>query len=118
MLEHIVKNGEDIKQIIDVYRISFDELKTANLHITDFKNIVPGTKIRIPLINDEIEQILDNTESFVMDYYPKISTEIIEDKKKATEEISKKETTYQRGRAYPGIMPPKYFNNKNKWENQ
>ena len=110
MLEHIVKNGENIDDIINVYKVSLEELQINNLHITDYNNIIPGTILKIPLITEEIEQILDKTESFVMDYYPKISKEISNEKKEEKIEI--------RGKAYPGIIPPKYNKRITKWENQ
>ena len=72
MLEHIVKNGERIEDILNMYHLELDELIQLNLHITDFYNLMSGTKIKIPLIHNETEQILDNTESFVQQYYPKI----------------------------------------------
>ncbi|MDE5545981.1 MAG: LysM peptidoglycan-binding domain-containing protein [Anaeroplasmataceae bacterium] len=73
MLEHIVKNGETIHDILNMYHIELEELKGLNLHITDFYNLVSGMKIKIPLIHNEIEQILENTESFVQKYYPKVN---------------------------------------------
>lgn len=112
MLEHIVKNGEKIDDIKQIYKVNIDEIKLANLHITDFKNIVPGTKIKIPLLNFEVEQILDKTESFVMNYYPKISKEIIEVKEDNKEFEVPKNKEIPKGRAYPGILPPKHKNNR------
>lgn len=73
MLEHIVKNGETIHDILNMYHIELKELTGVNLHITDFYNLVSGMKIKIPLIHNEIEQILENTESFVQKYYPKVN---------------------------------------------
>lgn len=110
MLEHIIKNGERIENIVDIYKVSYEELKLANMHISDLKNVVPGMKIKVPLISEEIEQILDKTESFVMNYYPLVTKEIIEKK----EEKIKSSDVVPKGRAYPGILPPKI---KNKWEN-
>ena len=104
MLEHIVKNGENLKDIINVYKVSFDEVRNCNLHLTDFENIIPGMKIKIPLINEEVEQILDSTESFVMNYYPKVIEDIIEESV-----VRKVETnSLPKGKAYPGIIPSKY----------
>ena len=47
-----------------MYHLELKEIQGVNLHITDLYNIQTGMKIKIPLINNEIEQILDNTESF------------------------------------------------------
>ncbi|MDE6408509.1 MAG: hypothetical protein K2K50_07910, partial [Anaeroplasmataceae bacterium] len=114
------------------YHIELEELKSLNLHITDFYNLASGMKIKVPLIHNEIEQILENTESFVQKYYPKINeiyenkplprVEEVEEKKGNVEEksiplptppISPKEETVgnmdvqPKGKPYPGILPPK-----------
>ena len=65
MLEHIVKNGETIHDILNMYHLELKEIQGVNLHITDLYNIQTGMKIKIPLINNEIEQPLDTTATFV-----------------------------------------------------
>lgn len=133
MIEHIVKNNEDVSDILNMYHIDLSTLKEYNSHITDFKNLLSGTKLMIPLIHQEIEQILDKTEAFVMDYYPQITEDIIpsmqEEKKEAI--VGKREETMDeappvlqdsskpkqeevraeekpiRKIAYPGVLPPK-----------
>lgn len=128
MLEHIVKNGESIHDILDMYHIELEELRGVNLHITDFYNLASGMKIKIPLIHNEIEQILENTESFVQKYYPKVHdlyenepipmkapkleerVEEIKEESVVQEEIEPTLPPYQtppmKGRPYPGIIPP------------
>ena len=106
MLEHIVKNGERIDQIMNLYRVNLDTIKSYNLHITDFNNLLCGMKIKIPLISEEIEQILENTESFVKDYYPKV-IDVIEEVK--VEEVKMEKPSFERGIPYPGIIPPKFI---------
>lgn len=118
MLEHIVKNGERIEDILSMYHLELEELIQLNLHITDFYNLLSGTKIKVPLIHNETEQILDNTESFVQQYYPKIH-DVFEEKTEELPPISEpgpqeKEVLERReaelpprGRPYPGILPPK-----------
>lgn len=128
MLEHIVKNGESIHDILNMYHLELEELMNINLHITDFYNLASGMKIKIPLLNNEVEQILANTESFVQKYYPKISEVItaketpqtpplIEDAasdavlSNALVEPIEKETIKEEPilrKAYPGIIPPTY----------
>lgn len=117
MIEHIVKNNEGMNDILNLYHITYDELKEHNNHITDFRNLVSGTKLLIPLVHEEIEQILEKTEGFVMDYYPKITEDIIpslEDfavEKKPVEPVKKEETRdsveTNFKTPYPGIVPPK-----------
>ena len=124
MIEHIVKNGETIHDILNMYHLELKEIQGVNLHITDLYNIQTGMKIKIPLINNEIEQILDNTESFVQKYYPKVN-EIYEEKPKPIEtstqsviaplappmqeRINPQPPVQERpkGRPYPGILPPR-----------
>lgn len=111
MLLHIVKNGESIDEILGYYHVTLKEIKNANLHITDFSNLVGGIKLRIPLVHDEIEQILESTECFLSDYYSKIEEEYLNDtvilEVKETKREENQNVQKERGIAYPGIMPPK-----------
>ena len=131
MLEHIVKNGETIHDIMNLYHIELEEIKSSNLHITDLYNLASGMKIKIPLLHSEVEQILANTEPFVQKYYPKVNdlyeadreapiavqtNEPIESTPVAPPVVERKETIppvvphqtlEPKGRPYPGILPPK-----------
>lgn len=69
MIIHIVKSNERLDDILIYYGISFDDLKVNNLHITDFKHIAPGTRLKIPTISEQTIQTLNETEPLVMDYY-------------------------------------------------
>ena len=119
MLEHIVKANEGVDAILNAYHITLNELKKYNSHITDFSNLIGGIKLMIPVVNQEISQILDSTEGFVMEYYPKISDEIIpllnrrpivekekEENEKRIDAINDYKNSSSRI-AYPGITPPK-----------
>lgn len=117
MLEHIVKNGERIEEILDMYHLELDEIQSVNLHITDFHHLVSGMKIKIPVMSKEVEQILENTESFVEHYFPKINeiieeNEVEEPKKEWTPPLRQTSQPKEReaifkGIPYPGILPPK-----------
>lgn len=119
MLEHIVKNGERIEDILSMYHLQLEEIVSINLHVTDFYHLVSGTKIKIPLLTEEVEQILDNTESFIQRYYPKmedleepapIQEVVLERSPKEdvlTEPIQLEPKKEALGRPYPGILPPK-----------
>ena len=133
LIEHIVKYNERVEDILNSYHIELDELISYNSHITDFNRLLSGSKLMIPAISNEVEQVLDKTEGFVMDYYPKISEDIIpklepsnikevietptsSDNKDISAKIEDKqhmvnEANYQRNDinrlAYPGILPPK-----------
>lgn len=125
MIEHIVKQNERITDILNNYHLTFEDIKKHNTHITDFNNLIGGTKLLIPLMKQEVVQILDKTEVFVKKYYPKITEDIIPYTYETKEEVNEnlldsdsivKESTNLRneqsnnvikGVPYPGILPPK-----------
>ena len=104
-----------------MYHLEMEELRSSNLHLTDLEHLQVGSKIKIPLLNNEVEQILEKTESFVMEYYPKITETISEEERRTVSEepkpflsaepkpVETSEPARQplRGKAYPGILPPK-----------
>lgn len=69
MIIHIVKDNERLSEIIDFYNITMDDLRQNNLHITDFKNLHAGMKLKIPNISSNVSQILNQTEPLVSSYY-------------------------------------------------
>lgn len=116
MLEHIVKNRETLEDILNMYHLGVEELKNANLHITDFNHLASGMKIKIPLLTEEVEQVLESTESFVKRYYPKMEEiekvvleKPVEETPKVVEEkpMTPPPAVELNRRAYPGILPPK-----------
>lgn len=70
MLVHIVKQGETLRKICDAYHVLREDIISHNQHITDFDRLVSGTKIRIPLLSKDVLETLEETESFIEDYYP------------------------------------------------
>jgi uncharacterized protein (DUF433 family) len=70
VLLHIVRSGENINKIADNYQCEVSDITSNNLHIIDFKKLMPGTKLRIPFLTKEIIETLEETESFISDYYP------------------------------------------------
>lgn len=89
VLIHIVRSGENIHKILDHYGILRNELISENRHITDFSNLKPGTKLKIPVISNQVIEALEETEPFVEEYYPK-AKELTKDefiKEKKEEEI-------------------------------
>ncbi len=73
MITHIIKQNETIEEIIMYYKVNFDDITSNNFHITDFKKLRSGMRLFIPLINEEITDILKISEPFVEEV-------IIEDK--------------------------------------
>jgi hypothetical protein len=72
LILHIVRSGETIRAIADNYQCEVSDITSNNLHITDFKNLKPGMKLRIPFLSKPIIDTLEETESFISDYYPSI----------------------------------------------
>lgn len=106
-----------------MYQLTFEELKIHNFHITDFNHLNPGMKLKIPFLTEEVNQILDKSESFVGDYYPTMEMFGLKEPKKEKEvvnnaeivdnhiEVKKSEevTTpkVEERLRYPGANPPK-----------
>ena len=67
---HIVGNGESIKDILDGYEITIEELKNENKHIRNWNYLIPGTKLKIPVLTEALVEELNEIEPFIEDYYP------------------------------------------------
>lgn len=68
---HIVKNGESINTILNIYSLQKDELVESNRHIRSWDRLIPGSKLKIPTITSVIDQDVIDMEPFIEDYYPK-----------------------------------------------
>ena len=90
MILHIVRSGETIKMIADNYQCEISDITSNNLHITDFKNLKPGMKLKIPFLTKPIMEVLEETESFISDYYPTLNTDFKETKNK--DEVKQEES--------------------------
>ena len=82
LITHIVRPNDNIFLIEDHYRVSIDEIISANRQIRDFNNLIPGTKIKIPQIPEEIEEELEKTEPFIEQYYDEETKKEIEEERK------------------------------------
>ena len=72
---HIVGNGENVEDILKGYDLSIDELKNENKHIRVWDKLIPGTKLKIPVLSENIVEDINEIEPFIEDYYPKIKIE-------------------------------------------
>lgn len=88
---HIVQMGETIEEIIFLYNLTRQELIEENRHIKKWDKLIPGTKLKIPVITEAIDEEVMEMEPFVEDYYPKMKNEDEE----VFEEINKKEVEVQ-----------------------
>lgn len=75
MKYHIVGNGESVEEILRGYDLSFDELKNENKHIRSWNFLIPGTKLKIPVLSESLIEDINEIEPFIEDYYPKIKIE-------------------------------------------
>lgn len=109
LIIHIVRENERIGDILKNYNIELDDLKVNNLHITDFNHLSPGTKLRIPNLNQETIQILNEVEPLVSNYYkPDFNEEKIIDESDL--DISKNTSQPQKPRGF-NIFGSKGFSN-------
>lgn len=70
---HIVRNGETVKKIAFLYSLEVEEIKKENKHIRVWEKLIPGTKLKIPVITEAIDNDVTQMEPFVEDYYPKLN---------------------------------------------
>lgn len=91
LILHIVRSGETIRVIADNYQCEVSDITSNNLHITDFKNLRPGMKLRIPFLTKPVIDTLEETESFISDYYPSINTKFTKKEKEEEKVIIPKE---------------------------
>ncbi len=75
MKYHIVGNGESVQEILRGYDLSIDELKNENKHIRSWNYLIPGTKLKIPILSESLIEDINEIEPFIEDYYPKIKIE-------------------------------------------
>ena len=87
---HIVGSNETIREILRAYDMTFEELKKENKHIRRWDNLIPGTKLKIPVITESMNEEINSTEPFIEDYYPKMRIDE-EEYEPLNEEISKEE---------------------------
>ncbi len=87
MNTHIVRVNDRLDKIALIYNLSKEEIVKNNSHINDWNHLIPGTKIKLPIISEMVDRELDNTEPFIEEYYPKLEKNI-------NEYYSSKETEY------------------------
>jgi hypothetical protein len=88
VLLHIVRSGENINKIADNYQCEVSDITSNNLHITDFSHLQPGMKLRIPFLTKETIEVLEETESFIKDYYPNLNKDFKTETKEVKDDIS------------------------------
>lgn len=76
---HIIRSGESLEKIAYGYNVDIEEITRINKHISNWQKLVPGTKIKLPEISNQLAMELDEVEPFIEDYYPKIELPIKEE---------------------------------------
>ena len=69
-----------MRNIADNYQCDISDITSNNLHITDFKNLRPGMKLKIPFLTKPVIDTLEETESFITDYYPSLKKDFVQSK--------------------------------------
>lgn len=73
IIYHIVKYNEFYTDILRNYNISIEELEEYNQHINNIKNLKIGMKLFIPLVNEEIDTVIESSQKLIEDYQENIS---------------------------------------------
>lgn len=69
---HIVRTNDKLETILNLYNLNVNELTDLNKHISNWNNLIPGTRIKLPIISESLTEELNDIEPFIEDYYPKI----------------------------------------------
>lgn len=70
---HIVQVNERAQDISKKYNVSLEEIVKLNRHINNIDSIVPGMKIRLPILSDEVSDELKDNFLDIEKYYPKVA---------------------------------------------
>lgn len=61
------------------YELDPEEITKINKHISNWERLVPGTKIKLPGISNQLSEEINEVEPFIEDYYPKVEIPIKEE---------------------------------------
>jgi LysM repeat protein len=70
MKVHIVQVNESLKDIARKYDLPVEDVIKNNLHISNVKHILPGMKLRLPILAEEAEEKLHENTINIQEYYP------------------------------------------------
>ncbi len=93
---HVIRSGDTLKKISKAFSALEEEIIRVNSHITDFDKLIPGVKIKIPVVNEHTKTELDYVKPRIEKYYNKdiVKPEIIENEPEL-KEIKEKEEVKQ-----------------------
>jgi uncharacterized protein (DUF433 family) len=76
-MEHVVRIGESIEDILKKYQINLREFVSANPQVQSGCAMTPGTRLTIPKMNQQLEEEIEEIEPFLEDYYPRVNLDMI-----------------------------------------
>ncbi len=59
-----------------MYGLDEDEIKKENKHIRFWDRLIPGIKLKIPVISERIDNEITTMDPFIEDYYPKLKLDL------------------------------------------
>lgn len=72
MKYHVVQVNERIHDIARKYNVTIDEIKKLNRHISNIEYIIPGMKLRLPVLSEPVSEELKENFLDIEKYYPKM----------------------------------------------
>lgn len=70
MKVHIVQINESLKDIARKYDLTIEDIIKNNQHISSARNILPGMKLKLPILAEVAEEKLRENMMNIQDYYP------------------------------------------------
>ncbi len=114
MKYHIVQVNERIQDIARKYHVTVDEIVKLNRHINNIDYIVPGMKIRLPVLSEEVSEELKDSFLDIDKYYPKVEDfKEVQIEKKTEEEGSAPEIE-----STPNVTPQNPYMYQNPYPQQ
>lgn len=112
MKYHIVQVNETINDIARKYQVSVEEIMKLNRHITSAEYIIPGMKLRLPVLTEEVSEELKDNFLDIEKYYPKIEDfkDVLSDNNNYNE--NNDNTNNSLDGKQPSYIPP-YYNYQN-----
>lgn len=86
---HIVQANETLESIAHKYQIHVDDIIKNNLHISHAKNIMPGMKLKLPILAEPAQEKLRENTISIEEYYPTLENFNKEQMANQTTEIPK-----------------------------
>lgn len=110
MKYHIVQVNEKIQDISRKYNVPVEEIIKLNRHVNNIDYIVPGMKLRLPILTEPVNEEIKNHFLDIEKYYPKLDDfkEVeIKEKQEEKEHEEVKKTEVKQTPSY--VKPNPYY---------